>query len=164
MYRHLYNVINWEKFWWCSKHVLSTDRMTSCCPIVYTIYLLNPRKGYGTLFYPIYYKMFKTLTPIKALMKYICTDLWTMDWQLPDIGKMITNNILPSILSAHMVSIWRFHSVSIGRFRHCINMLKSVVSVNFHIRSRRLPEFGDYTWPNTHPKYNWCHQNHGMRV
>ena len=24
-----------------------------------------------------------------------------MDWQLPDIGKTITNNILPSILSAH---------------------------------------------------------------
>jgi len=24
-----------------------------------------------------------------------------MDWQLPDIGKTITNNILSSILSAH---------------------------------------------------------------
>jgi len=28
------------------------------------------------------------------------TDLYTMDWQLPDIGKTITNDILPSILSA----------------------------------------------------------------
>jgi len=26
-------------------------------------------------------------------------DLYTMDWQLPDIGKTITNNILPSSLS-----------------------------------------------------------------
>ena len=77
-----------------------------------------------------------------------------MDWQFPDIGKTIKNNISPNILKAHMVSIWRFHSVSIGRFRHCINMLKSVVSVNFHIKSRRLPELGDYTSPNTHPKYN----------
>jgi len=39
-----------------------------------------------------------------------------MDWQLHDIGKTITNNILPSILSSHTVSIWRFHSVSIGFF------------------------------------------------
>jgi len=40
-----------------------------------------------------------------------------MDWQLPDIGKMITNNILPSNLSANTVRIRRysvaqqFHSV-----------------------------------------------------
>ena len=46
-----------------------------------------------------------------------------MDWQLPNIGKTITNNILPSILSAHTVSILRFHLVSIGRFRQCIDML-----------------------------------------
>jgi len=26
-----------------------------------------------------------------------------MDWQLPDIGKMITNNILQSSLSAYVV-------------------------------------------------------------
>ena len=25
-------------------------------------------------------------------------------------------------------------------------------------------ELGDYTWPNTHPKYNWCHQINGVRV
>ena len=37
-----------------------------------------------------------------------------MDWQLPDIDKSITNDILPSILSAHTVSILRFYSVSIG--------------------------------------------------
>jgi len=54
-----------------------------------------------------------------------------MDWQLPDIGKTITNNILPSILSVHTVSIWRFHLVSIGSFRQCIDRLKSVTSVNF---------------------------------
>ena len=53
----------------------------------------------------------------------VITYLETMDWQLPDIVKTITNNILPSILSAHTVSIWRFHSVSIGRFRQCINRL-----------------------------------------
>jgi len=33
------------------------------------------------------------------------TDLLTMDWQLPDIGKTITNNILPSSLSAYAVRI-----------------------------------------------------------
>ena len=56
-----------------------------------------------------------------------------MDWQLPNIGKTITNNILPSILSAHTVSILRFHLVSIGRFRQCSDSLKSVVSVKFYI-------------------------------
>jgi len=25
-------------------------------------------------------------------------------------------------------------------------------------------ELGDYTWPNTHPKYYWCHQINGVRV
>ena len=52
-----------------------------------------------------------------------------IDWQLPGIGKTITNNILPSLLSAHTVSIWRFHLVRMGRFRQCIDRLKSVVSV-----------------------------------
>jgi len=32
-------------------------------------------------------------------------DLYTMDWQLPDIGKTITNTILPSSLSAYTVRI-----------------------------------------------------------
>ena len=67
--------------------------------------------------------------------------LYTMDWQLPDIGKTITNNILPIIFSAYMVSIWRFHSVSIWRFHQCIDRLKSVVSVsglNMLVRSRSL--------------------------
>jgi len=35
-----------------------------------------------------------------------------MDWQLPDIGKTITNTILPTILSAYAVCIGRYsHSV-----------------------------------------------------
>ena len=59
-----------------------------------------------------------------------------MDWQLPDIGKTITNNILPSILSARTVSIWRFHSVGIWRFRQYVDRLKSIDSVNFHIWSK----------------------------
>jgi len=62
-----------------------------------------------------------------------------MDWQLPDIGKTITNNILHSIVSAHTVSIWRFHLVSIRGFRQCIDRLKSVISVfglNMLVRSR----------------------------
>ena len=61
-----------------------------------------------------------------------------MDWQLPDIGKTITNNILPSILSALYAStcVLIFHSVSIGKFRQRINKLKSVVSVNFRIWSK----------------------------
>jgi len=57
-----------------------------------------------------------------------------MDWQLPDFGK--THNILPSILSAHTVSILRLHSVSIGRLRQWIHRLNSVVSVNFRIWSK----------------------------
>jgi len=36
-----------------------------------------------------------------------------MDWQLPDIGKTITNNILPSSLSAY--------AVHIGRYSHSVN-------------------------------------------
>ena len=59
-----------------------------------------------------------------------------MDWQLPDIGKTLTNKILPSILSTHTVSIWRFHSVSIVDFRQCIDRLKSIISVNFCIWSK----------------------------
>jgi len=59
-----------------------------------------------------------------------------MDWQLPDIGKTIKNNISPNILTAHMVSIWRFHSIRIGRFCQFIDRLKSVVSVNFRIRPK----------------------------
>jgi len=61
-----------------------------------------------------------------------------MDWQLPDIGKTITNNILLSILSTDKVSIWRFHSVSIGGFRQCIDRLISIISVlglNMLVRS-----------------------------
>ena len=35
-----------------------------------------------------------------------------MDWQLPDFGKTITNNNLPSSLSAYAVLIGRYsHSV-----------------------------------------------------
>ena len=65
-----------------------------------------------------------------------------MEWQLPDIGKTTTNNILASILSAHKVSIWRFHLVSIGIFRQCIDRLKfffpliSVSGLNMFVRSR----------------------------
>ena len=60
-----------------------------------------------------------------------------MDWKLPFIGKKITNNILPSILSAHSVSNGRFHSVSIGsRFRQCIVRLLSVISVNVRVLSK----------------------------
>ena len=33
----------------------------------------------------------------------ISMDLQTMDWQLSDIGKMITNDILPSSLSTYVV-------------------------------------------------------------
>ena len=50
--------------------------------------------------------------------------------------KTITNNSLPSILSAHPVSIWRFHSVSIWGFRQYSDRLESVISVNFRIWSQ----------------------------
>jgi len=36
-----------------------------------------------------------------------------MDWHLPDIDKTITNNILPSSLSAY--------AVRIGRYRHSVD-------------------------------------------
>ena len=77
----------------------------------------------------------------KCVFKRLCCilqamDLFTMDWQLPDIGETITNNILPSILSTHTVSMWRFNLVSIGDFHHCIYRLKSVISVNFRIWSK----------------------------
>ena len=59
-----------------------------------------------------------------------------MDWQLPDIDKTITNNNLPSILSAHTVSIWKFQSVSIEIFGQCIDRLKTVVSINIRVCSK----------------------------
>jgi len=40
------------------------------------------------------------------------TDLETMHWQLHDIDKMITNNILPSSLSCRVIQI--FQSTSPG--------------------------------------------------
>ena len=47
-----------------------------------------------------------------VLQLFMITDLQTMDWQLPDIGKTITNNILPNRLSAYVVRIGRYiHSV-----------------------------------------------------
>jgi len=57
-----------------------------------------------------------------------------MDLQLPNIGKTMTNNILPSILSTDTLSIW----ISLGKFREIPSMyrLKSVVSVNFRIWSK----------------------------
>ena len=58
-----------------------------------------------------------------------------MDWQLPDIGKMIMKFFLPSILRALWISIWRFHSLNIGTFRQCIDTVKSV-SINFRIWSK----------------------------
>ena len=48
-----------------------------------------------------------------------------MDWQLPDIGKMITNNILPSNLSEYAVRIGRYsHSVDRGSwlFPYCFEL------------------------------------------
>ena len=81
----------------------------------------------------------------KCVFKRLCCilqamDLFTMDWQLSDIGKTITNNILPRLLSAHTVSIWRFHSISIGGFRQYTDRLKSVISVNF-VCSLGFPQF-----------------------
>ena len=51
----------------------------------------------------------------------------TMDWQLPDIGKTITNTILPSSLSAY--------AVRIGRYSHSVDWQQSVISVHFRIMS-----------------------------
>ena len=43
-----------------------------------------------------------------------------MDWQLPDIGKTVTNNILPSNLSAYTVRIGRY-SYSVDRRFHSVD-------------------------------------------
>jgi len=33
------------------------------------------------------------------------------------------------------------------------------------VTNRHVPvELEDYTWPNTHTKYNWCHQSNKVRV
>ena len=58
-----------------------------------------------------------------------------MNWQLRDIGKTITNNILPRILSAHTVSGDSTRLVSFFS-RQCNDKLKSVISVNFRIWSK----------------------------
>ena len=46
----------------------------------------------------------KTVQYVLITTKYKDTNL---DWQLPDIGKTITNNILPSSLSAYAIRIGR---------------------------------------------------------
>ena len=43
-----------------------------------------------------------------------------MDLQLPNIGKTMTNNILPSILSTDTLSIW----ISLGKFREIPSMYR----------------------------------------
>jgi len=45
-----------------------------------------------------------------------------MDWQLPDFGKTITNNNLPSSLSAY--------AVLIGRYSHSVDRLFPWISVS----------------------------------
>ena len=62
-------------------------------------------------------------------------DLYTMDWQLPDIGKTITNIILPSSLSAYAVRIGRY-SYSVDRrlswLLPCISVSCRVIPMNTH--------------------------------
>ena len=50
---------------------------------------------------------------------YITALRTTMDWQLSDIGKTITHNILPSSFSAYAVRIGRFsHFRIVSHFSH----------------------------------------------
>jgi len=51
-----------------------------------------------------------------------------MDWQLLDIGKTITNTILPSSLSEN--------AVRIGRYSHSVEGRQAVISVHFRSVSR----------------------------
>ena len=67
-----------------------------------------------------------------------------MDWQLFDIVKTITNNILPSNLSAYTVGIRRY-SHSVDRRFHSVDRQKSVISVHFHIALFQLICIGLYT-------------------
>jgi len=54
-----------------------------------------------------------------------------MAWQLPDIRKTITNNILPSSLSAY--------AVRIGRYSHSVDRRQSVISVKIPYRVALFP-------------------------
>ena len=57
-----------------------------------------------------------------------------LDWQLPDIGKTIMNNILPGSLSAYTVRIGRYVILSIGvsRLFPCISVLCCVIPMDTH--------------------------------
>ena len=66
-----------------------------------------------------------------------------MDWQLPDIGQAITNNILPSNLSAYTVPIRRY-GYSVNRRFHSVDRRLSVNSVHFRIALFPLIRSGLY--------------------
>ena len=63
-----------------------------------------------------------------------------MDWQLPDIGKTIKNNILPSSLSED--------AVRIGRYSHSVDRQQSVISLHFRIVSFQWIRIGLYSRKN----------------
>jgi len=57
-----------------------------------------------------------------------------MDWQLPDISTMITNNILPSSLNAYPVHIGDTVILLIGgsRLFPCISVLCRIIPMDTH--------------------------------
>jgi len=57
-----------------------------------------------------------------------------MDWQLPDIGKTITNNILPSSIGAYTYHTGDTIILSIGgsRLFPCISVSCSVILMDTH--------------------------------
>ena len=58
------------------------------------------------------------------------TDLSTMDWQLPDIGKTITNNILPSSLSAYVSGDTVIQLIGGSRLFPCISVSCRVIPMD----------------------------------
>jgi len=60
-----------------------------------------------------------------------------MDWQLPDIGKMIMNNILPSNLSAYTVILLNSDFIlSIGSSRLLFPYLAIPIDTHWFVYSR----------------------------
>ena len=65
-----------------------------------------------------------------------------MDWQLPDIGKTITNNILPSSLSAYVYvsGVTVILSIGSSRLNLCISVSCCVIPMDTHwfVCSRKI--------------------------
>ena len=109
-----------------------------------------------------------------------------MDWQLPGIGKTITNNILPSSLSAYavqsfcrlaVVSYFRvfpyrvalFLWIHIGLYIHVVGKIRFNSMNHVGARFKRLLQpnqpsmemtIQNYNYPEKHVPYQWQNKHH----